>query len=86
MDEFNYERDTKVWKSCSTVMMGIMWIFGGEDIYMRRLSLVGKCGLRRLGTLPFDLLNGAANTVDGSNGSESALLCFDFVSDNVCHS
>ena len=65
--------------------MGKMWIFGGTGTYMRQLSSVGKCGLKSEGTLPFDLYGGAANTVDGFNGAQSALLCFNQYS-TVCHS
>ena len=65
--------------------MGKMWIFGGEGDYTRQLASVGKCGLKSEGILPFDLYGGAANTVDGFNGAQSALLCFDFYSPTVCH-
>ena len=77
---------TRVYMSCSTVLMGKMWIFGGDGDYSRQLSSVGKCGLKSEGTLPFDLKLGAANTVDGSDGAQSALLCFNYVSPTVCHS
>ena len=66
--------------------MGKMWIFGGTGSYQRQLSSVGKCGLKFEGILPFDLQLGAANTVDESNGAQSALLCFNFDSPTVCHS
>ena len=66
--------------------MGKMWIFGGSGDYKRQLSSVGKCGLKSEGTLPFDLVWGAANTVDGFNGAQSALLCFDYYLGTVCHS
>ena len=65
--------------------MGKMWIFGGTGTYMRQLSSVGKCGLKSEGTLPFDLDKGAANIVDGFNGAQSALLCFNYHSPTVCH-
>ena len=86
MEEFNFHRDTEVLYSCSTVLMGKMWIFGGDRDYKRQLSSVGKCGLKSEGRLPFDLFYGAANTVDGLNGAQSALLCFDMFSPTVCHS
>ena len=66
--------------------MGKMWIFGGSGTYMRQLSSVGKCGLKSEGTLPFDLNWGAANTVDGFNGAQLALLCFNWGSPTVCYS
>ena len=86
MEEFIYGRRTKVHRSCSTVLMGKMWIFGGEEDYVRQLALVGKCGLKSQGKLRFDLSYGAANTVERLNGAQSALLCFDWVSSTVCHS
>ena len=66
--------------------MGKMWIFGGDGDYRRQLSSVGKCGVKSEGRLPFDLNFGAANTVDGFNGAQSALLCFNYDSPTVCHS
>ena len=86
MEGFNYDRNTQVYGSCSTVLMGKMWIFGGYRDYIRQLALVGKCGLKSEGRLPFDLFMGAANTIDGLNGAQSALLCFDLHSPAVCHS
>ena len=66
--------------------MGKMWIFGGSGSYMRQLSSVGKCGLKSEEILPFDLWGGAANTVDGLDGAQSALLCFHRQRAKVCHS
>ena len=86
LEGFNYERNTRVYDSCSTVLMGKMWIFGGNGDTIRQLSSVGKCGLKSEGNLPFDLDSGAANTVVGSNGTQTALLCFDEQSSTVCHS
>ena len=90
LDAFAYERNTQVYCSCSVVLSGKMWVFGGEEdkaSFKRQLSSVGKCHLKTEGTLPFDLLLGAANTVDGFNGAETALLCFDETSPyNACNS
>ena len=66
--------------------MGKMWIFGGRDNFERQLLSVGKCGLKYEGTLPFDFNYGAANTVDGLNGGQSALLCFGEWPPKSCHS
>ena len=86
LEGFNYERNTQVHWSCSTVVMGKMWIFGGDWVHRRQWSSVGKCGLKSEGTLPFDLKWGAANTVDGFNGAQSALLCFGAWPFTACHS
>ena len=66
--------------------MGKMWIFGGTGDYKRQLASVGKCGLKSEGRLPFDLNDGAANTVEVSKGAQTALLCFNFDTPTVCHS
>ena len=86
MERFKYEGNTRIKSSCSTLLMGKMWIFGGVAHYKQQLSSVGKCGLKFEGNLPFDLYMGAANTIDGSNGAQLALLCFDSDSPTVCHS
>ena len=70
MEEFIYGRRTKVYKSCSTILLGKMWIFGGTGKYARQLLSVGKCGLKSEGTLPFDLYEGAANTVDADDSTD----------------
>ena len=71
--------------------MGKMWIFGGYGDYNRQLLSVRKCGVKSEGTLPFDLAEGAANTVDGLesnllNGGQSALLCFNYWTPKACFS
>ena len=75
--------------SCSTLMKGKMWIFGGfgsNGELTRQLLSVDDCQLKTEGTLPFDLDAGAASTVDDLYGGQSVLLCFDFNSPTVCHS
>ena len=86
LEEFNYHRNTQVYNSCSIVMMGKMWIFGGTGDYKRQLLSVRKCCVKSEGKLPFDLKEGAAQTFDGSNGAQSALVCFNLNSPTVCHS
>ena len=54
LDAFNYERDTQVYWSCSVVMAGKMWVFGGRGDYSRQLSSVARCHLKTEGQLPFD--------------------------------
>ena len=86
LDAFAYEF-SQVYVSCSVLMSGQMWVFGGEGNFKRQLSSVGQCHLKIEGTLPFDLNEGAANIVDGFNGAETALLCFDSTSPyNACNS
>ena len=86
LDAFAYEF-SQVSYSCSVLMSGQMWVFGGAGEFKRQLSSVGQCHLKTEGTLPFDLDFGAANIVDGFNGAETALLCFDHTSPyNACNS
>ena len=84
---FEPSTDWNVMDSCSTVMMGKMWIFGGYGggELKRQLLSVDDCQLKTEGTLPFDLYMGAANTIDELYGGQTALLCFDFNSPTVCH-
>ena len=65
-----------------------MWVIGGSGDFARQVSSVGQCHLKTEGTLPFDLDGGAANIVDGFNGAETALLCFDYGTSpyNACNS
>ena len=76
LDAFNYERDTQVYYSCSVVMGGKMWVFGGNTAFSRQLSSVAQCHLKTEGKMPFDLSMGAANTVEGFNGVQTTILCF----------
>ena len=85
LEGFNFEL-SKVYESCSTVLRGKMWIFGGVGVFQRQLSLVGDCNLKREGTMPFDLYDGTANIFNEFNGAESAILCFDPDSPTSCHS
>ena len=87
LDAFNYERDTRVWRSCSVLMAGKMWVFGGEGSFKRQVSSVAQCHLKTEGQMPFDLELGTANTVDGFNGVQTTILCFPYISPyNTCHS
>ena len=87
LDAFNYERDTQVYHSCSVVMGGKMWVFGGVNDFKRQLSSVAQCHLKTEGQLSFDLSWGAANTVEGFNGVQTTILCFhDIAPYKSCHS
>ena len=87
LDAFNYERDTQVAYSCSVVMAGKMWVFGGIGDFQQQLSSVAKCHLKTEGKLPFNLYKGAANTVEGFNAVQTTILCFHYNSPyKSCHS
>ena len=66
-------------------MSGKMWVFGGHKV-KRQLSSVGQCHLKTEGSLPLDFIWGAANTFDGFNGAETALLCFGGYPYTLCNS
>ena len=76
---FDFDRFTEVYESCSVLLSGKMWIFGGSYdgglMYQIQLSSITDCSLKREGTLPQILASGAADIIEGSNGVESALLC-----------
>ena len=81
MDGFDDQTmgDNRQWEvsgSCSTVMFGKMWIFGGGSwsVFRRQVLSVDNCQLKNEGILPFEFTSGACNTVDQSNGAQSALL------------
>ena len=87
LDAFAYERETQVYRSCSVVMAGKMWVFGGEGSFSRQLSSVAQCHLKTEGKMSFDLGEGAANTVEGFNGVQTTILCFHFSEPyKSCHS
>ena len=88
LDAFNYERKTQIYHSCSVVLANKMWIFGGMSgtSFTKQLSSVAQCHLKREGSLPFDLGDGAANTIEGFQGDQSVLICFSGSSPKECHS
>ena len=78
-----------MWNSCSVVMAGKMWVFGGSGSsgFSRQLSSVAQCHLKTEGQLPFDLQQAAANIVEGFNGVQTTILCFHASSPyNTCNS
>ena len=69
------------------VMAGKMLVFGGTGDFRRQLSSVAQCHLKTEGKMPFDLQAGAANTVEGFNGVQTTILCFDYSAPyKTCHS
>jgi len=74
--QFGQSESTGSYASCSTVINGLMMIFGGTGDFESQLSVVESCGLRRLGTLPMEFYSGACNTFQSNEGNEEVLLCF----------
>ena len=75
LDSFSFHSDTEVYFSCSLVVKGIMYVFGGSvsNGKTRQISKVSGCGLNRTGTLNFDFYLGACTVTQGK-----ILLCFDW--------
>ena len=86
VDQFQFEEGAGSLSSCSVTIHGQMLIFGGGyNSYKTQISTVESCRLRRLGTLPMDFNWGGCNTFETSDGTEEALLCFDYYGRKQCH-
>ena len=85
MPQFRYDAGTNVYKSCSTRVNGRMLIFGGQYKYKRQISEVGACGLKNVGSLPFNFRMGACNSFIAEDNTQHALLCFDWHAKKDCH-
>jgi len=87
--QFSYDYDTSAYHSCSTVMDGIMYIFGGKPIpkmsFDRQITIVEDCGTRRVGSLPWSFEYGTCNTFFRADSSSYALLCFAYGMITKCH-
>jgi len=81
--------DTGVYGSCSAVLDGKMYIFGGfatntrihtlgdGNMYLfNQISEIDQCGIRRIGDLPFWFFLGGCNTFETNAGEQFVLLCF----------
>ena len=85
--QFGQSESTGSYRSCSTVINGLMMIFGGDSNsdFDNQISVVESCGLRRLGTLPMQFEFGACNTFQSNEGDEEVLLCFAYNGRKDCH-
>ena len=68
---FAFEPETEAEDSCSVIWQNQMYVFGGWT-YMRQISLVDQCHLKRVGTLPFLLARGACTNFR----NDEIFLCF----------
>lgn len=59
--EFHINEDTEIIRSCSAMLNGEFFIFGGTN-FKRQLSKVAECGLKRIGDLSFEFYRGAYGT------------------------
>ena len=87
VNSFRFGDRTGSKHSCSTIVDGKMYIFGGrsDKDYSDQISLVEDCGLTRVGTLPIKFSYGSCNTFQTSNGESHTLLCFGLYGKSECH-
>ena len=85
VDNFIYGTNTGSYSSCSSIINGLMVIFGGHDDFKNQISIVESCQLRRLGDLPMAFYDGACNTYRNPEGTEKILLCFASAGKTTCH-
>ena len=90
IDQFTYGETTGSYLSCSAVIHGLMMIFGGHTLgsgksFIKQISIVESCQLRRLGDLPMEFKFGACNTYKNGDRTEKTLLCFGYAGQNMCH-
>jgi len=78
---FKLEPDTHAYSSCSVKFQGQFYIFGDYESDHRQISVIDKCALRRIGSLPFPFRGGSCTTVDAT-----LYLCFERETDHrTCH-
>ena len=78
--EFEFGTGTEVEYSCSITWKGAFYIFGGRK-EKTQISMVDKCKLTRVGTLPFELQLGACTNVN----DREFYLCFDKNNPHKCY-
>ena len=71
--DFNFQGNIEVHQSCSVVFNDKMFIFGGKKEHRQIAEVSSKCGIDRIGDLPFDFVNGACTVIKG----DYIMLCFD---------
>ena len=86
--EFFMGENTEVVRSCSAILNGELFVFGGSSkkrqvslnstpvisIFFLKLSKVVGCGLKRIGDLSYEFYRGACGTF--SFPQERIMLCF----------
>ena len=71
---FEFDSNTDVHQSCSVIFKGTMYVFGGAKEHRQIAQVTTKdCGLKRIGNLPFDFVQGACTVIEG----DEIILCFD---------
>ena len=72
--DFNIPGNVEIYQSCSLVFQDKMYVFGGNQKHRQIAEVSLKCGIDRLGDLPFDFVNGACTVIK----DDEIMLCFDF--------
>ena len=71
--DFNFPGNIEIHQSCSVVFNDKMFIFGGKKEHRQIAEVSSKCGIDRIGDLPFDFVTGACTVIKG----DYIMLCFD---------
>ena len=71
---FEFDSSTEVHQSCSITFKGSMYVFGGAKEHRQISQVTTKdCGLKRIGNLQFDFVQGACTVIE----ENEIILCFD---------
>ena len=70
---FHFDEDSSVYSSCYTIFKNDFLVFGGRFDFTKQISKIDGCGLRRIGSLDFDLYDGSCTVIKDS----VVYLCFD---------
>ena len=71
--DFYFPSNIEVQQSCSVVFKNKMFIFGGTEKHRQISEVSSKCGIDRIGDLPFDFVRGACTVIK----EDEIMLCFD---------
>ena len=84
MDQFDFGLLTQSFGSCSAVLNGEMYIFGGQGS-TNQISMIQDCGIKHTGFLPMEFYYGKCNTYAFADSS-ATLLCFEYPgTSSACH-
>lgn len=85
MDRFDFGDLTESFGSCSAILNGEMYIFGGKGL-RRQIMKIEDCGVTATGILPMEFYYGQCNTYAISSNQNATLLCFEWPGEySGCH-
>ena len=77
LEDFSFGVSTSVYHSCSVMLYGEMYLFGGDDSFSNQYSRVGECGLSSTNPLPFYFNYGTCTEFyQPLSDTHGAFLCF----------